>query len=279
MIAIISIQLVLSIVVILLNGMFIITFIKTRSLRTPSNAVLGCLCCSDLLIGAVTMSMSVYSASLLISAPIITFLDDGINMGKLFFASMGLSCLFMTLVNLDRYAAICHPYKYLHYATSRFYAIISVAVLLAYVCVISVSFTMDTAFNSYSMAVIVLIIFCVAALGFVLCAWKIFIVAHRHQREIASSTRNKNCFQSHAKRYRITVLLITVFSFCKVPPIIPFLLITTGAVEVNSVLISFGMTSSMLLLVNCIINPLVYYFRVTVFRSAVKEVLKCQRGT
>ena len=106
-----TLDFVIAIMTILGNSTFMLTLIKNRALHTPSNMLLGALCFSDLLIGYVVHPMYFgfyfkvelqrqYDALL---HKIVRISSD---------ICVGLSFMFAVLVSLDRYAAICHPYRY-----------------------------------------------------------------------------------------------------------------------------------------------------------------------
>ena len=271
------VQFLLAISVALLNGPFLISFVKIRSLQTPSNTVLACLCSSDLLISVLTLFTWAYNIVLVSRETITHNLQVGIALGRVFLALVGLSSLFMTLVNFDRHAAICHPYKYMQHATPKLYAIVSVSASLVYILVITVSFTIDSIFQVYSTAVIVMTVTIATLSHLAYCTWEVFKVIHRHRREIGSCSQQCTGFQRETKRHHVIVLLIILFAVCKLPSMIPYILVVTGGVESDSPLLLLAMLSSLLMLVNGVINPFVYYFRITIFRNAVKDILCCQR--
>ena len=274
------VQLLLSISIILLNGPFMIALVKTRSLHSPSNAALGCLCCSDLLIGIVAISLSAYGFwSIANIAP------DGSHIYFDLFQALiiiiGLSSLFMTLVNLDRYVAVCHPYKYLQYATPKLYAIIFISTTLIYAVIISVSSLTGGIYRGYSKNVIIMFIIICTLLLLMYCTFKEFQVIRRHRREISSlGCQNEGQqirFQYEAKQCQIVVLLVFIFAFCKIPNIILYVLLAVLEVELTLLLLIFSLLSDILLFLNCVLNPIVYYFRIRAFRNAMKAVLHCQR--
>ena len=274
----ISIFSILSTSVVFLNGLFLTALFKTRSLHTPSNTILGGLCCSDLLIGIFALPQWI----LLIREKADTFNGQTYFV---FFSSFllctGLSSIFMTLVNLDRYAAICHPFKYLQYATPKLHATISIFTCLAFVAAVGVAYGLNHIFGRNYTIVIFVMLVVAAKCTWIYFNWKILLVIRRHRREIASVERHisgqQNRFQSDTKRYRIIVLLIILFAFCKLPPCIFYMLIIVGSVEISNLLLIPALVSDILLLSNSLFNPLVYYISTSVFRTAMKSVLCCQR--
>ena len=108
------------------NSIFMLTLIKTRELHTPSNMLLGALCLSDLLVGFIVHPMFItfyFKAEL-------QHTHDELQEKMIFTAQhicTGLSFLFGVIVSLDRYAAICHPYRY--YALAKCKTHLWIAVL------------------------------------------------------------------------------------------------------------------------------------------------------
>ena len=61
-----------------------------------------------------------------------------------------LSSLCIILVNLDRYAAICHPFKYLRCATTQLNAIICSSTCFLYAVLIGIVSIIDELFSSHT---------------------------------------------------------------------------------------------------------------------------------
>ena len=275
----IAVQLVLSISVVFLNGLFLITFAKKSSLHTPSNTVLGCLCCNDLLMGLLTLLLLLFTILKRV----------GINFETvyiaLFYTSLlciAYSCLFVVLANLDRYAAICHPFAYLQHATVRLSGVISFYASLLCTLVVIVPLLLDRMYSSYSAAVVFIIMVCVVVLILIYCNGKIIRVICRHRRQITSTRlnndRHHSGFQGEAKRYHLTVLLVILFVACKLPPTLFFMTVVIWKVKSTLPITIWSMLADVLLVLNCLFNPLVYFFSIRVYRNAVKEVMCCQNA-
>ena len=277
----IAIQLTIAAFIVVLNSILIIALIKKRSLQTPSNAVLGFLCSSDLIVGIILLSLCFLNISMVFSQRI----DEEANLFDAFAKALlgftGLSSLFMILVNLDRYFAICHPYNYLQHATSKLYAIVSICTFLIYAFVIAVSYVTDITYGTYSRKVILAILL-IVTMGFLIyCNMKILGVIRRHRREIASNERQseeqQSSFQSETKRYRIIFILIILFAICKLPYNSLYLLVSIANIRMTWHVIILLCLSDNLLLLNSILNPVVFCYRVAILRNAVKEIFCCQR--
>ena len=266
----------ISVCVVVLNCLLIIALAKSRSLQAPSNTVLGCLCSCDLLIGILTLFLWGLNISM-------TFSNSDYESRNLFSASAkvylgftGLSSLFMVMVSLDRYAAICHPYQYLGYSTPKLYTIISASASTVYAIVIILAYVMDNIYDVHVCSVIYAITFIATTTILIYCNWKIWRVIRRHRREIASVERHGD-ISSETKRYRIIIILTILYAVCKLPLIMLYLLLFIRNFGIIEPLRILGFVSDILLVLNSFLNPLVFCFRITGFRNAVKKLLCCQR--
>ena len=271
-------NMVLSTFVVLLNAPFLIVLVKNRSLQTSSNAILGGLCCSDLITGILSVILTAINISKFEGSSETTDLYSETFQFCLIIT--GLSSLFMILVNLDRYFAICHPYKYLQYATAKRCTVISICTCLAYAATVGVSYAVDSMYKGYFTNGIIMVVIIATALMLLYCTWKIAGVIRRHRIEIFSIENNRDAqhsrFQSEKKRYRITVILIILFAFCKLPQVVSYVIVVKRDIQMTTSVFSFAIVSDSLLLLNCFSNPLVYYFRMQVFRKAMKQLFCCQ---
>ena len=276
MIVYISIQLVLSVSVILLNGLFIISLAKTRSLHTPSNAVLGCLSLCDLLVGTLAFVLWMLQIVSIATKQSRTYEMSIVFQGLM--SCIGYSTLFMIFVNFDRYTAICHPFKYLLHATSKLYTIISTCTFLLYAIATAVSYLLFSITNSFHREVTFAIMAIATTTILIFCNWSISRVIRRHRREISSVERNSDeqhhRFQNERKRYYVILLLVVIFAICKIPRVIFSFNIQRS--HSNMLFYILGITSNTFLLLNSLLNPIVYYFRIKLFRNAMKELLCCQ---
>ena len=272
-------QLALSITVVCLNGPLLLALLKTASLHTPSNAALGFLCFSDFIIG--TVSIILWSLS--ISA---MFGDHSENIHKLYvlmfqlyFSFVGFSALFIIAVNLDRYASICHPYKYLEYATSKLYVIISLCGVFLYVAVVCCLSFVFNVYDTYSYLLLMAIVLGITIIILVFCNWRILRVIKRHRRQIVAQVtcEQQSRFDRERKRYKVIVVLVVAFLICNIPAMLVAVALLFDVQRRSLVFSLITVFSACLVELNSIINPLVYLFRIRIFRNAVKELFCCQR--
>ena len=271
-------QLVLSITVVCLNGPFLMALLKTTSLHTPSNAALGCLCFSDFIIGTVSIILS----SILSLVTFGDYLGDITKfssvMGELYFSFVGLSALFIIAVSLDRYASICHPYKYLQYATPKLYVIISICATFSYAAIMCCLFLIFSVY-AYYILLLMAIVLGITIVIIVFCNWRIIKVIRRHRRQIVAqiTCEHHSRFDRERKRHKVIVVLVISFLICNIPIILLTVALPFDVPMEPPVFSLVSVFSIILVELNSIINPLVYLFRIRIFRNAVKELFCCQR--
>ena len=275
------IEIVMSVPIIIFNGLFMIALVKKKTLHNPSNAALGCLCCSDLVMGLLSFLMLIPTFFWIFgsSSP------DQFRAHDLVFEVRSvfglLSMIFIMLVNVDRYAAICHPFKYLQYATPNLYAAIGFGTCLVAILLSSVSIAVKEIYKTISMYAIAIIIFVAIAFVLAYCNLRIIKVTQRHSREIASSQGQSDGqhsrYQSEKRRYRIVVLLVVIFVLCKLPNVLVVFLIVVFRIKITISVYIFHLVSNTIFLLDSLINPIAYYFRLQAFRNAIKTVFCTQR--
>ena len=122
-------------VTISMNSFFIIALLKFPILQTQTNMLLGALCVSDLFVGLVCQPIFLtYLFTLAAEKNVSKTLESALSCT--FWIGIGSSCVAISYLTLDRYTAICHPYLYRKYATTKNYLlslfadVVIVAVLL-----------------------------------------------------------------------------------------------------------------------------------------------------
>ena len=275
------IQLFSSIAAVLLNSLIVIGLVNVSSLHTPSNVALGCMCCTDFLIGILSIPLWALNVSMTFGDSYQDNIQSYLAIAKVYLSFTGLSSLFMTLVNLDRFVAICYPFKNLKYVTLRLYAVIAICVFVIYMLLMGAAILLDMQYHSNVSAATFFTIFSITTIMLIVCNRKVLKVICRHRREIASvesnTDRNNARFQSETNRYRVIITLVILYVCCQVPQIITFLIIVCRANQFSISLYLFFRVSDILLLFNSFLNPLVYCLRIKSIRNAVKRVLSCQK--
>lgn len=110
-VAILSLDTVVALLTVILNFFFMLTIVRTPSLHTPANVIVCALFSCDLLVGI--FGQSLYLSILFLfeeQEKSIAWLE--ITFETVFLLCSGFSCIVVSFVSIDRYFAICHPYKY-----------------------------------------------------------------------------------------------------------------------------------------------------------------------
>ena len=274
------IEIVMSVPIIIFNGMFMIALVKKKTLHNPSNAALGCLCCSDLLTGLFSFLLMVPTFFWIFGSS-----SDWFYAYSIVFEARAVFCflsmVFIMFVNIDRYAAICHPFKYLQYATPKLYAVIAISTCLFAIVQGSAVIVAYTIYRERSIYWVSIVNLVAIAVVLVYCNLRIIKVTQRHSREIASSenldVEHHRRYQNEKRRYRIVVLLVAIFVLCKLPNVIYVFLIFLVKMKRTVPFSMFNLASNTIFLFDSLINPIAYYFRLKVFRTALKAVFCSQR--
>lgn len=266
---------------VILNGLFLIALVKRRSLYTPSNALLACLCCSDLLLCVV--ALPIWTTSILsyfmpfYSLLNLTWLKLLENLVEAF---ANLSIQFIAMVNLDRYAAILHPFVYIKHATCKLWIIISSCTSAILLFVTIAAHFIDEVFGSNAVFVISIIFYCSIAIIVSFCNWKICKVILKQKQSIASvggqCDGQQRRYQYEIKRYSLVLILVLMLILCKIPYLSFFLYKRFDNRRHVAWIGTLHFCSDLSMVLNSLLNPLLYYFRISMFRSAMKEVLCCR---
>ena len=123
-----GLNLILTVLIIAANGMFLVTLIRKKSLQTPTNILLGALSISDLLVWFVLEPLWIWEYSKRIEHEF----SNRLLALRIFFmyVVIGLSFLYIAVISLEWYIAICHPFKYVKFVTARRTAIAFALTLL-----------------------------------------------------------------------------------------------------------------------------------------------------
>ena len=269
---------IVAILIVALNVIFLVAILKKRLLNTPSNFLLGLLCCNDLFTGLITLPLYVVGVSQRRTWPIS---EDGVlRLGKFFkYVFQGLSFHLLTLVSLDRYVAICHPYKYICHATRRLYAGIFSCTGLTYLLVNALAFLIYSGDTTLFRYIYTNIYTFIASSILILCSWKTYKVVKRKITDIPGITvqvlpQIRRTYRERKRAY-VILLLISVHYLCFLPFYICYLM--TQHIPAMSggsdTLTNVQLWCYSCLFFNSIANPLIYYFRMANFRTAVRGIM------
>ena len=242
----------------LLNGLVIIA-VKTKiRLKTKSNIALACLNI------VVLQQETSYTYCLIrqLSSAVLTVLARA-------------TILHLALMYLDRYIAIKHPYRYTNMVTATRLLRSSVFVWIVALLSTGTSFLTKNIPLSQLIKVsmiimssgVAIIIFCQAAL---------YYETRRHEKQIAAnqvSEDNKRKFLTEKKALKLTTTVLLVLVLTYLPLIVVTILYGISFIEsLNTVHIASTIVV-FLVLINSLINPVIYCIRRRQFRIAFIEIL------
>ncbi|XP_021169258.1 trace amine-associated receptor 1-like [Fundulus heteroclitus] len=268
----------LSLVTVCGNLLVIISVIYFKQLHTPTNTLIMSLAVADMLVGMLIFPLSmVFSlSSCMYNVNLFCIIRDSFDILLSISSIMHLCC-----ISVDRYYAVCQPLTYKSKINSHVVVIMiavswGVSVLIA----ISVVTTRsnddeceDMCFIDVIMANIVgpLLSFYLPVVIMLCIYLKIFIVAKKQAQSIQAwkkfgSTTNK----MERKATKTLAIVLGVFLFCWAPF---FLFLTFQPLGKNSAPVSVIETVTWLGLSNSTLNPFIYGFFYSWFRSAFKLIV------
>ena len=260
------------------NAVFFLTIIKTRSLHTPSNALLAALCFNDLLVGvgsqpvflAVIIKLQSFQAP---SLAIITVLKwAGILLN-------GMSFTIVLYITIDRYVAVCHPFLYQRKSTIKSYCIIvALTCLFKAICPI-------VSGRAYMMVYGTITIISFGVM--IVCYIKIYLVISKKERTVLclgtiGTEQRKIMRQNREERSKTytVIILLAVFTVSYLPPLVATLAIRMihNTLQICSLCPNIAVVflwSIFYMNLSSVINPIVYciYMR-SIREAAVKLVFK-----
>lgn len=284
----IAIDSIVAFLTVVCNGIFLIALKKSRSLHTPTNILFGALSLSDLFVGLVVQPLWIFKFSYILANKDASSFDYPRFVITWF--AIFLSFVYIMSVSVDRYVAICSPFWYHAKATCKSHLYIAAAILSSSIVLYSLG-QLTFALGSPTAAGYTYYTFMGVSLvvtGF--CNLRIFYVSKKQKKSIGtleSSLKNaENTQNAEGRRFAvrriqennkhtIIVVITTLFFACY----LPFLVETVREKPVGfdnksrSTLYMDNIWSDLFLLLNSLVNPVVYYARMQAFRKAVKNVL------
>ena len=260
------------------NIIFLITLIKTKSLHTPSNIILGALCFSDLLVGFIAQPVCITFYFQAVVARKINQTRVAIS-GLISHLCVGLSLVYTLLGSIDRYLAICQPYQYHAKATNKTHLIIVFICGAMWVTVACAEFVrpLRTAYGIFNS------IFLLGSIMAILFSWvRIIKVMKSHQRAIATSMMSqpsreelRRRIAERKKTYTIgTVVAVLIFCYTPLAAVtIHFIISHRYFCWYTQTDFIITLWAVLLVNVNSLLNPLIYYMRSVDFREAAMRVL------
>lgn len=266
---IITIDIIPALITVIANGILIITIIKTRTLHTPSNVIVGALCVTDFLVGTVTQPLFLTLLSYILTGQDLTSFAPVLWYSVKILASISFTYMFH--INVDRYLAICRPLRYRQLATCRRYLYLVTTTFIIVAVIPSFGATIYFMLSTFA------IVAMLPVMGYCYC--RIFLAIRRQSRvitiEAISVVGQQVNHRKHRSTYHAFTLLITCgcFFVCYVP-ILAVYITNNHKLDICNFSrrkLIFFFWAEFLVLLNSFLNPIVYCFRLKAVRSAARQ--------
>ena len=271
---------IVAVLTVTLNTLFLFAILKKNLVNSPSNFLLAVLCVTDLLTGLVAIPL--YTIGVSKRNTWLTFQGDVLILASFCgWALQGFSFQLVAMASLDKYVAVCYPFKYADYATIKLYSIILTCTASLFIMISAVSrllFQKHTSVLSYAHLNVYTIAF---GIMLIFCSWRVYKVVQQKIKETQALTvQDLNEIRKRkyeGKRAYAILLLASVHYICYMPFYICFHIRQNrpnafgSAVEMTFV----KRWCYLAAYINCVLNPLIYYFRISHFRSAIRKVIQC----
>ena len=267
------------------NLLCLVTLVKKKSLQTPSNILIAGLCFSDTLVGLLIQPLSI---SYLAFIRIQKVHNESLLMAVFLFshALIGLSFTYTTIINIDRYLAICHPFKYTANATRSTHIRIAIATFV----ISAIGLLLDRFFLWQLIVEVFRITFtAIALLSIIVTNIEVIKVISRQNTAMRSATATANNqtsrgdFRRKRKERSKAYACITatgIFVLCYIPTLVIFFHhIRIGSLCWKSyVHFIINLWASFLINLGSFINPIIYCIRIKSIRKAVKTLF-CRKNS
>ena len=246
------------------NILVLVSIWTTPSLHKPSHVLLFNLALSDMGVGLFVQPIFIFESVFRIRCLENFARKTNLVLRISGYYLSGVSLFTLTAISLDRYIAVRFHLRYREFVTVN--RVISV-IVLAWVALIAnatSSLWCDCEFMLYLKSSEIFA--CLAITTFLYC--RIYRVVRRHQSQIRANLPANQLDISQAKRSSWNMLLVyLVFIVCYLPYLIVKLMIAViGQSAMNKVLYQI---TSLLVLVNSSLNPILYCWRMEDVREAV----------
>lgn len=258
----------IAILAVFLNFLIILTFVKTASLRTPSNILVLGLAISDFGAGVI--------AEPIICSLMVAYLTGNIQLydklyqvqDAVFGTLLPVSFYTLTAITIDRFLAIHLHLRYQLLITGRRYKILLVFVWISRIawsiCIIFIKGRIPTIIDI--VLFIGLIVLNGSFIGFV------YKVINRHSAQIEA--QHQSIATLNLPRYKKSVktmyFVIGAFVFCYIPHSSAILVALIRPTWDTRTMFTITET---LVMMNSVLNPIIYCWRIPDIKTAARQIL------
>ena len=264
----------IAIVTFLGNVLIILALKKVTSLRPPSKVLLGCLAATDVGVGLVTSPLRMgYIMSPEHSKRCHYFKHLYETIGAIFCA---VSVFILTAISVDRLLALVLGLKYKQVVALRrvWFLVVTIWILstcLAFLEVYNFRIVINVAY--------IVPLLCIATSTF--CYMKIYLTLRHHQSQVQGHVQQRQQDEGviplYIARYRKTVSNALWIQMTLLACYVPYTIVTATVAITRSNSKALGLLWSViisLLLINSLLNPFLYCWKMREVRQGVKDTIR-----
>ena len=257
-----------------LNAMVIVAVkTKSRMRANKSNILLACLATTDLMVGVVVQPLVTRLLIKIINADQ-TSGSCAEDVATQMISNLGIqaSLIHVVLISGERFLAMKCPYKYTAGLVTETRLLIASGLGWLLTLIIQIPLFIDkTVFHRLCNAFVAL---CLATI--VLCNITVFREVHRHEKRISSqhvTEEGRRKFLKEKRAFKLTAVIFTTLFLCYMPLWTLRIILTLhrNSMSIETVYECLFATS-MFVMLNSLVNPLIYSARVRQFRVAFVEL-------
>ncbi|XP_020906135.1 melanocortin receptor 4 [Exaiptasia diaphana] len=257
-----------SVFVILSNFTAMYTIVRTPALHSPSNVFILGLAMSDFAVGTIAQPALITIQASAIKNNSVYFC----NAVKVFefvgWTLASVSLLTLTALTADRFLAIHFHLRYQEFVTNRRVGIVLVIIWLY--GLLSGSLKIIIGKGILILHVIVLVPVAIMNVNFLL---KIHLTVRRHSAEIEALQQTAQLNMPRMKKsVKVTYLVVAAFASFYLPYICCAGAIAIKGKETSDIVLAYRITESLVLL-NSLVNPMIYYWRIEELRNATRQLI------
>ena len=256
------------------SNALVIFAVKTKlRMKTMSNIALACLATTDCVMGVIGQPFFTVELAVLLqeegSSAYCPLLVTSTNIVRV----LGMaSILHLTLMNMERYIAIKYSLKYTTLVTRR--RLLRCSVFMWFVSFIVTLLFLFLGTDTYLMITNLISVLCMAIILF--CQIVIFQETKRHRKciaahQVSTENRQKLLKDKKALQHITTILFFLVLTYT--PLFVVRMLISNSIIKSLNVAYSSFMLAGFAVILNSLINPIIYCIRVREFRVTFIEIL------
>ena len=263
---------IMAFVIVFINGVCIITMVKTSVMRKPSDILLKCMVTCDLLMGIFTVPL--WLTSLLLAYYL--YPNCGLYTVTVFsgYFIAWVDYLIITLITLDRYLSICKPYCYVKWSgTKHIYRIVLVFISIGSLIAVSSMFVFGNfTLQATVLGFVILVILVVNVILYAKISQTIKYMDKYYRKIVGKqfATRKVTSYEKKGQVINMMMLLTLAFSYC--PYFLSQVVHFFGALE-DDLGYALGIWGYAFIFIRSLVNPILYCISFAKFRNRCVQLL------